>query len=210
MGCSTTVSAASFCKNFWPGISGARSKAAKKSFTTAALACGIFARSNISCSAKAISVIYRSFSCCRFVTSIFPQFLPDRWSLTLIFLFVAIPVGELFGTTFAQLRQMVDARICRSGGVHFLLLRPSAAYRNHVRRSKQEFCSGVLWSAPARARDRHEADRAARRGGYSWRSRRRDARVPGNGGGRPACASASSRSCPCPCTTGSTAMSSCR
>jgi hypothetical protein len=33
---------------------------------------------------------------------IFRRFLPDRWSLTLILLFIAIPVGTLFGTTFVQ------------------------------------------------------------------------------------------------------------
>jgi hypothetical protein len=31
---------------------------------------------------------------------LFRRFLPGRWSLVLIFLFIAIPVGELFGTTF--------------------------------------------------------------------------------------------------------------
>jgi hypothetical protein len=33
---------------------------------------------------------------------IFRRFLPERWSLTPILLFVAIPIGALFGTTFAQ------------------------------------------------------------------------------------------------------------
>jgi hypothetical protein len=36
------------------------------------------------------------------VYGIFRRFLPELWSLTLIILFVAIPVGVLFGTSFAQ------------------------------------------------------------------------------------------------------------
>jgi hypothetical protein len=31
---------------------------------------------------------------------LFRRFLPERWALALVFLFVAIPIGELFGTTF--------------------------------------------------------------------------------------------------------------
>jgi hypothetical protein len=33
---------------------------------------------------------------------IFRRFLPERWALTLILLFIAIPLGTLFGTTFVQ------------------------------------------------------------------------------------------------------------
>jgi hypothetical protein len=33
---------------------------------------------------------------------IFRRFLPEHWSLTVILFFIAIPVGTLFGTTFAQ------------------------------------------------------------------------------------------------------------
>src|SRR5262249_7675751 len=33
---------------------------------------------------------------------IFRRFLPERWSLTLTLLFVAVPIGTLFGTTFVQ------------------------------------------------------------------------------------------------------------
>jgi hypothetical protein len=33
---------------------------------------------------------------------LFSRFLPERWALTLIFLFAAIPVGMLFGTSFAN------------------------------------------------------------------------------------------------------------
>jgi len=36
------------------------------------------------------------------VYSLFRRFLPERWSLALIFLFVAIPIGVLFGTSFVQ------------------------------------------------------------------------------------------------------------
>src|SRR5262245_27058842 len=36
------------------------------------------------------------------VYKIFRRFLPERWSLTLTLLFVAVPIGTLFGTTFVQ------------------------------------------------------------------------------------------------------------
>ena len=37
--------------------------------------------------------------------ALFRRFLPERWSLTLILFFVAIPVGTLFGTSFVQYEQ---------------------------------------------------------------------------------------------------------
>ena len=37
--------------------------------------------------------------------ALFRRFLPERWSLALIFFFVAIPVGTLFGTSFVQYEQ---------------------------------------------------------------------------------------------------------
>ena len=39
------------------------------------------------------------------VYALFRRFLPERWSLTLILFFVAIPVGTLFGTSFVQYEQ---------------------------------------------------------------------------------------------------------
>src|SRR5262249_50821893 len=36
---------------------------------------------------------------------LFRRFLPGRWSLGLVILFVAIPVGTLFGTSFVQYEQ---------------------------------------------------------------------------------------------------------
>lgn len=35
-----------------------------------------------------------------FVLTLFRRFLPERWALTLILLFIAVPVGTLFGTSF--------------------------------------------------------------------------------------------------------------
>ncbi len=37
-----------------------------------------------------------------FVLALFRRFLPERWALALIVLFIAVPVGTLFGTTFVQ------------------------------------------------------------------------------------------------------------
>ena len=39
------------------------------------------------------------------VYALFRRFLPERWSLTLILFFVAIPIGTLFGTSFVQYEQ---------------------------------------------------------------------------------------------------------
>jgi hypothetical protein len=36
------------------------------------------------------------------IHSLFRKFLPERWALTLIFLFIAVPIGLLFGTSFAN------------------------------------------------------------------------------------------------------------
>jgi hypothetical protein len=36
------------------------------------------------------------------VQKVFRRFLPERWSLALVLLFVAVPVGVLFGTSFLQ------------------------------------------------------------------------------------------------------------
>jgi hypothetical protein len=37
-----------------------------------------------------------------FVLALFRRFLPERWALSLIILFVAVPIGVLFGTSFVQ------------------------------------------------------------------------------------------------------------
>ena len=42
------------------------------------------------------------------VLAIFRRFLPERWSLALILLFVAVPIGTLFGTTFVQYSKLAS------------------------------------------------------------------------------------------------------
>ena len=42
------------------------------------------------------------------VLALFRRFLPERWSLALIILFVAVPVGVLFGTTFVQYTKLAS------------------------------------------------------------------------------------------------------
>jgi hypothetical protein len=39
---------------------------------------------------------------------LFRRFLPDRWSLALIILFVVLPIGTLFGTTFVQYERLAS------------------------------------------------------------------------------------------------------
>ena len=56
---------AASCRIFWPGMSTAPSKAARRFFTTAAPGCAISARSSMWCSARATSVICLWCCCCR-------------------------------------------------------------------------------------------------------------------------------------------------
>jgi hypothetical protein len=42
------------------------------------------------------------------VLALFGRFLPERWSLALILLFVAVPVGVLFGTSFVQYAKLAS------------------------------------------------------------------------------------------------------
>jgi len=65
-------------------------------------ACDISGLLSTPCSAKLILAIYRWFCCCHFWFSGFSAGLPERWALTLIFLFIAVPVGLLFGTSFTN------------------------------------------------------------------------------------------------------------
>src|SRR5262245_20913137 len=39
------------------------------------------------------------------VYALFRRFLPENWSLALIIIFIAVPVGVLFGTSFVQYAQ---------------------------------------------------------------------------------------------------------
>ena len=102
---------------------------------------------------------------------LFRRFLPERWSLVLILLFIAVPFGVLFGTSFLQYAEMGVAGICRPGGVHFLLLCNSPAHRPNVFRPRKGWCYCVLWRASACFGDIHEADRGTRRRCLAWRRR---------------------------------------
>jgi len=42
------------------------------------------------------------------VLAMFRRFLPERWALALVLLFVAVPVGTLFGTTFVQYAKLAS------------------------------------------------------------------------------------------------------
>ena len=42
------------------------------------------------------------------VLALFRRFLPERWALSLILLFVAVPIGTLFGTTFVQYAKLAS------------------------------------------------------------------------------------------------------
>ena len=96
-----TVSAASFCRSCWTAILPARCTAAKMSFIMAGPACAISARSSTSSLAKAISAISRWFCCCRSLRlDLFRRFLPEHWALALALVFIAVPVGAIFGTSF--------------------------------------------------------------------------------------------------------------
>ena len=64
-------------------------------------ACAISARSKCSSSATPISAICTLVLLLPFVVfALYRRFLPTRWALALVLLFVAVPVGALFGTSF--------------------------------------------------------------------------------------------------------------
>jgi hypothetical protein len=81
------------------------------------------------------------------VCALFRRFLPERWALTLIIIFVAIPIGTLFGTSFVQYEQWASrgfadpaAYILFVAGV--LLVVPSRSdERGNVCRA---FCGALL------------------------------------------------------------------
>ena len=73
----------------------------------AARASDISARSSTSSSARVISAISRSSCCSRFsFTGCSAASCPSDWSLALIFVFIAIPVGTVFGTSFVHYAQL--------------------------------------------------------------------------------------------------------
>ena len=53
--------------------------------------------------------------------ALFRRFLPEGWSITLILLFVAVPVGMLFGTTFAQYVKWAERGFADSAAYIFFL-----------------------------------------------------------------------------------------
>ena len=81
------------------------------------------------------------------VYGLFRRFLPADWSLALIFIFVAIPIGVLFGTSFVQYEQWASrgfadpaAYILFIAGVLPIVSVSSAKYRNIV----PAFCGALL------------------------------------------------------------------
>ena len=69
--------------------------------------------------------------------ALFRRFLPERWSLSLLFVFVAIPVGTLFGTSFVQYEQWASrgfadpaAYILFVAGLVLVVSAPSDERRN--------------------------------------------------------------------------------
>ena len=201
MGCSTTVSAATSCKNFWPGISAGFLEGGEKVFYYGGPGLRYFrahrarrvrrklSRLSLACSAAAVVV-----------SRLFRRFLPERWSLALILLFVAVPIGTLFGTSSCstsngRARDLPIRRpiSCSSAGIL-----PSSAHRGPA-----EISAGIFRRAVARACHLHEADRRARRRGTARRRRACRALSSAMAAARRHCASASCRCSRWRCTTGS-------
>ncbi len=74
-----------------------------------------------------------------FVYGLFRRFLPEAWSLALIFLFIAVPLGVLFGTSFVQYEQWASrgfadpaAYILFIAGVLFIVGTKSAVHRSFM------------------------------------------------------------------------------
>ena len=159
-------------KAFGRGYFRLRSKAARRSFITAVPACGISARSNTSCSARATSAIYRSFSCCHsWPTRFSARFLPSALVAHANFAFCRDPARHACSarrscnTSNGQAKDLPTRRPTFSFSALFFPLSarlPPAHWKNSA---------GVLRRAPAGARDLHETDHCARRRGLAWRRR---------------------------------------
>ena len=114
------------------------------------------------------------------------RFLPQRWALALALIFVAIPLGELFGTTFLDYAKWA-ARGFADPAAYILLIAGLLPLAGGTRAGPSgNFAPaffGALLLALAIAM---KPIVAACRGRYPWRRRRRGARVPAMAaGGRP-------------------------
>jgi hypothetical protein len=67
-----------------------------------ALGCDIFARSNTFFLRKLLRLSFIILVFPFLAYGLFRRFLPEHWALALILLFIAVPIGTLFGTTFVQ------------------------------------------------------------------------------------------------------------
>jgi hypothetical protein len=75
------------------------------------------------------------------VFALFRRFLPENWSFSLIIIFIAVPVGVLFGTSFVQYGQWASrgfadpaAYILFIGGI-LLIVSPGGAERHDIMRA---------------------------------------------------------------------------
>ena len=103
---------------------------------------------------------------------LFRRFLPEPWSLTLIFIFIAIPVGLLFGTTFTNYAKLAAKGFADPAAyiLFFCAASSSSSARrlpDQTREFRRHFSARCLLALG----DFHEADRCARRRGFARRRR---------------------------------------
>src|SRR5262245_30998046 len=162
-----TASDAESCRSCWPGIFTEPWKAARRYFIIVALGCDIFARSN--------TIFFReSYLGYLSIILVFPflayalfrRFLPEHWALALILLFIAVPIGALFGTTSVQYARWAS-RGFADPMAYILFIAGLLTLINANWVSRGHFTTGFLGRSAARARNFHEANRCAWRCGLA-------------------------------------------
>lgn len=78
-----------------------------------------------------------------FVLTLFRRFLPERWALALILLFIAVPIGTLFGTTFVSYSKWA-ARAFADPAAYILFIAGLAVLTGASRRFTESFFGALL------------------------------------------------------------------
>ena len=144
--CSTTVSDASFCKSCWPVTSTVFSKVVKKCYYYGGPGLRYFrAIEHIVFGDSYLGYLSLVLLFPFLVYALFRRFLPVRWSLALILLFVVDPNRHPVRHQLRSIRTMGVARLCGPGRVHSVHRRCVADHRRSRVRTKK--FSGRLFLA---------------------------------------------------------------
>lgn len=105
------------------------------------------------------------------VHALFKRFLSDRWALALIILFVAVPLGVLFGTSFVQYEKWASHGFADPGCLYLVHRRHLAGHGHDADRTARGLRRRICRRAVAGACDLHAAGGDAGRRGRAGRRR---------------------------------------